>query len=130
MMYSVRTLKDLVKLSNKYDDEGQFLKANEVDEKIKLIKQNIKTARSNELIEKILHLPNTEIKAHILAEARGCLSDNQWKENFERHDFDEMPEEKVLKGVDAWWSGGLSDFLKTINPESMGGFDPDHEHPV
>ena len=47
MMYSVRTLKDLVKLSNKYDDEGQFLKANEVDEKIKLIKQNIKTARSN-----------------------------------------------------------------------------------
>jgi len=108
-MSQIDTLKNLVKLSNKYDNNGQFLKANLIDEQIKEIQDKIITSSRKQIIEEILSMPELEKKI-IAQKSRKWLKNRTWS-NMESKNFDEMSETEILNGVDIHFDGGLREFL-------------------
>ena len=107
-MSQINTLKNLIKLSNKYDESGQFLKANLIDEKIIKIKDGIIIANSKRYVEHYMSLPEKET---ISKEAREWIKDCEWA-NIDDEEIDELSDLEVLSGIENHYDGGLRQFVK------------------
>jgi len=112
---NIDTIKNLVKKSNKYDVEGQFLKANLLDEEIKRIRNTVVASQKKKNVQHYMSLPE---KDQIVKEARDWLKDCEWT-NLEENDIDRLSDVEVLGGVENHYDGGIHQLVRDCLMEGI-----------